>query len=361
MRLICPNCSAQYEVDGSLIPEEGRDVQCSNCGNTWFELPEATAEIAAPVAPDLGVEDDPAPVEVSEDADEGDDWQNRFADVDEPTFERESEPARSEEEENWDWPDENSSKAGAAEPEPEVAVAESDASEPEIAEKESFASRSDEDSQSDEAEFEPEPEDIPETDEPQEDEPEEEFDETPVVAARPVRRPVDVAAMDLLKEEAQREIDQRRKDNPSTIETQSEFNLEDHRDRNTPSRALRARMARMKSEDDAPIEETKQEDYRAPRRDLLPDIEEINSSLKPGSSPEAAPTPEAEARNRRGFRVGFLSVVVIAAIMVLAYAYAPNIAAAVPAAEGPLLAYIDIANSARDVLDGFLASTSPSS
>jgi predicted Zn finger-like uncharacterized protein len=36
MRLICPNCDAQYEVDDSAIPAEGRDVQCSNCGHTWF-------------------------------------------------------------------------------------------------------------------------------------------------------------------------------------------------------------------------------------------------------------------------------------------------------------------------------------
>ena len=37
--LVCPNCSAQYEIDGSMIPDDGRDVQCSNCGHTWFELP----------------------------------------------------------------------------------------------------------------------------------------------------------------------------------------------------------------------------------------------------------------------------------------------------------------------------------
>lgn len=37
MRLKCPRCSAQYEIDGALIPEKGRDVQCSNCGTTWFQ------------------------------------------------------------------------------------------------------------------------------------------------------------------------------------------------------------------------------------------------------------------------------------------------------------------------------------
>ena len=39
MRLICPNCGAQYEVPDDVIPEAGRDVLCSNCGSTWFERP----------------------------------------------------------------------------------------------------------------------------------------------------------------------------------------------------------------------------------------------------------------------------------------------------------------------------------
>lgn len=39
MRLICPNCDAQYEVPDNVIPSEGRDVQCSDCGNTWFQEP----------------------------------------------------------------------------------------------------------------------------------------------------------------------------------------------------------------------------------------------------------------------------------------------------------------------------------
>lgn len=37
MRLICPNCDAQYEVGVDVIPVTGRDVQCSNCGHTWFQ------------------------------------------------------------------------------------------------------------------------------------------------------------------------------------------------------------------------------------------------------------------------------------------------------------------------------------
>lgn len=48
MRLVCPNCDAEYEVDAAVIPESGRDVQCSNCGHAWFQLPsEVEAEMAA--------------------------------------------------------------------------------------------------------------------------------------------------------------------------------------------------------------------------------------------------------------------------------------------------------------------------
>lgn len=37
MRLTCPNCDAQYEVPDEAIPPAGRDVQCSNCSNTWYQ------------------------------------------------------------------------------------------------------------------------------------------------------------------------------------------------------------------------------------------------------------------------------------------------------------------------------------
>lgn len=37
MRLTCPNCEAHYEVPDEVVPTTGRDVQCSNCGETWFQ------------------------------------------------------------------------------------------------------------------------------------------------------------------------------------------------------------------------------------------------------------------------------------------------------------------------------------
>ena len=43
MRLICPNCDANYEVDAKVIPDNGRDVQCSACNETWFQAKDAPA------------------------------------------------------------------------------------------------------------------------------------------------------------------------------------------------------------------------------------------------------------------------------------------------------------------------------
>ncbi len=55
MRLTCPNCSAQYEVPDEVIPEEGRDVQCSNCEKTWFQAKHP--EDSAPQTAEAVVED----------------------------------------------------------------------------------------------------------------------------------------------------------------------------------------------------------------------------------------------------------------------------------------------------------------
>lgn len=37
MRLVCTECNAQYEIDAALLPETGREVQCSSCGHVWFQ------------------------------------------------------------------------------------------------------------------------------------------------------------------------------------------------------------------------------------------------------------------------------------------------------------------------------------
>ncbi len=53
MIITCPNCNKQFKIDNSLIPNEGRDLQCGSCNYTWFynieeknnEVPELKQEI----------------------------------------------------------------------------------------------------------------------------------------------------------------------------------------------------------------------------------------------------------------------------------------------------------------------------
>ena len=36
MIITCPNCNKQFKIDSSLIPNEGRDLQCGSCNHVWF-------------------------------------------------------------------------------------------------------------------------------------------------------------------------------------------------------------------------------------------------------------------------------------------------------------------------------------
>tara|TARA_Y100001935_G_scaffold225435_1_gene202532 strand:- start:267 stop:761 length:495 start_codon:yes stop_codon:yes gene_type:complete len=36
MIITCPNCNKQFRIDNSLIPLEGRDLQCGSCKHDWF-------------------------------------------------------------------------------------------------------------------------------------------------------------------------------------------------------------------------------------------------------------------------------------------------------------------------------------
>ena len=47
MIITCPNCNKQFKIENSLIPEEGRDLQCGSCNHVWFFKVEN--EIEAPL------------------------------------------------------------------------------------------------------------------------------------------------------------------------------------------------------------------------------------------------------------------------------------------------------------------------
>ena len=36
MIITCPNCNKQFKIENSLIPNDGRDLQCGSCNHLWF-------------------------------------------------------------------------------------------------------------------------------------------------------------------------------------------------------------------------------------------------------------------------------------------------------------------------------------
>lgn len=242
MRLLCPNCDAEYEVDASVIPDNGRDVQCSNCGHAWFQLPpEIEAEIEAE---DALYDAPPAPVT----------------------------------------------------PPPPAAM----------------------------------PEDLP-------------------------RRGIDESVMAVLREEADRETAARKGDAPPVIETQTEMGLAPQ----AAAGSVAQRIARMKGVD-APA--TPPPPARAQtRREMLPEIEEINSSLRASSekrSGEAAAVSDtmSAAKSNGGFRSGFVLMLVLAIVLVTVYVMAPRISQQIPGAAAAMKAYVASVDHARLFLDGLMKS-----
>lgn len=272
MRLICPNCGAQYEVDPSMIPADGRDVQCSNCVTTWFQPGAGSAEALA----------------------------------DKPN--------------------------GAAPAAPEA----------------------------------------------------------PAPARTPRRRETSSEALDIIRQEAAREARMREAE---ALETQEEMPLDAPDDAVERGRQARAQIAGLtrpepEVEGDAepapsamapppepprqavaePEPEPEEIAHNGSRRDLLPDIEEINSTLHPdeisaAAEAEAALSDEAvlaRGAQRTGRRVGFMLSIVIAVVAVVLYVLAPVIAERAPAMATALESYVTWVNAVRvqinDLFEGMATS-----
>ena len=94
----------------------------------------------------------------------------------------------------------------------------------------------------------------------------------------------------------------------------------------------------------------------------MPDIEELTSTLEPGSERRGTDDEDGvpAARESKGFRSGMTVVMLIGAALVALYVLAPLIAHYVPATQGLLTAYVgmidglraSIAGMARGVLGG---------
>jgi predicted Zn finger-like uncharacterized protein len=286
MRITCPNCGAQYEVDDALIPEAGRDVQCSNCGKGWFQARH------------------PEPVEAAEDEPVAEEIVEEIAVEDTVTAETVAEAPETVEE-------------AVAEVTEAVEEVEAKAAEP----------------------VSPPPAPPAEAAKPAPAMIDEDDDEAP--AALPVRKP-DESVLAVLREEAQREIAQRRQETGG-IETQPDLGLAEPVERRTTPAAEVAATAAVAG---------------AARRDLLPDIDVINSTLRSDADRGAAHAgddDEMVVERRRGFRMGFGLVLLLVAALILLYVAAGWLAQTVPAL-GPLLAaYVEAANGFRAWIDGLLA------
>lgn len=298
MRLTCPNCGAQYEVPDGVIPPEGRDVQCSNCGDTWYQThPDA----AAP---------DPEP-EIQQDFDD--------ADLETEAFEEE-EPEAPQVQDAAPEPDQY-------EPEPEPAIQDDDYAEDDD---EAFSDEDDED------DFDEDP-----------------ADESPL----PRAKGLDPAIFDILRAEAEREQKLRSEETGESLESQPELGLEEVTEDEPARRARQARerMARMQGEDPKQVNP----DPSGSRRDLLPDIEEINSTLRSSSDAEVsavqAPGTAAISGRKPGFARGFALTIIVAVILGMIYQSAPQIAQAVPQADPMLSAYVALVDQARLWLNGLIA------
>ena len=189
----------------------------------------------------------------------------------------------------------------------------------------------------------PEPEeDISEQDDP---------GQAPAPAADLPRREIDRMVREILREEAEREIAARKAERGEVIETQAEMGLDQPA---VPAAA--AATARLRGD---PVEETCRTDDSL-RKSMLPDVEEINSTLTATSDrPDRLTTQqdiEETIPRRSGFRIGFATMLGLATLLIVLYLSAPALGRMIPALSPVLAGYVDWANGMRLAIDGLLAS-----
>lgn len=278
MRLICPNCGAQYEVPDEVIPADGRDVQCSACSSTWFQAHSDSADTREDAVADSASMTPPPPAEAK------------------------------------------------VEPEPEPGPDSQPPAEPEQI-------------------YPPVPE------------------ETEQAAASPApqaSRRLDPNIAEVLREEAEREQAAREaeKSGSGGLESQPDLGLDEPADEaSRRAEQARLRMARMRGETVAPeVAVAAATASAGSRRELLPDIEEINSTLRasgdrkrPATATDAdlANTLPKPVRRGRGRRRGFWSVMVVVGLGVATYVFSPVIAQYLPAIEPYLAEYVSQVETAR--------------
>lgn len=330
MRLICPNCDAQYEVPVEVIPAGGRDVQCSNCANTWYQNhPDDD--------PVLSEEPDPLPPE--------DGWNDTEETL--PAEPVTPEPPIPEppvaERHVADPPTEPSANPPLVQPD-----------KPPLVRRDLVAPRrpvhSEYDDDGDNA-----PADAPAL--------------PPREAAR--ARSLDPSVAEVLRQEAARENRQRAAEF-SSLESQPDLGLDappSEDDTTRRARESRDRKARMRGETASGNTDATRDDAIAPapsvaiapatatnsRRDLLPDVEEINQTLRSTRERREVETLQGRALMRDddtgGFGRGFVAVLMLGLLLAAFYIFAPQISDMVPATEPLFVTYVSAVDQLRLWLD----------
>ena len=171
------------------------------------------------------------------------------------------------------------------------------------------------------------------------------------------RRQIDPAIAAILREEAEREARLRRGDPaPDLVQSQGEMPLDAG-----PSTARARREAELAAAEDAfdtdAIATAVAQAAAASRRELLPDIEEINSTLRATGdrSEEERDATDADTLGARGrrrqSRRGFVLVLLLAGLAVGLYAFSEEVGAAVPQVAPALERYVAAVDTARFWLD----------
>ena len=303
MRLVCPNCSAQYEVDAAVIPVAGRDVQCSNCGHTWWQRRADADAPPEPVAePQADPDPTPAPgtVEVEVEVEAPDQVEAAAGDLAEIKAEVAAETG---------------TPAPPAPPQEAHPPAQPSATGP-----------ADPDDWTEEDEDGPGP--PPSAD----------------LAAR--RKSLDEAVLDVLREEAEREAQARQGGGtPATSPADAALVASLGRGEDEREAAVRARMDAMDA--------AGRPGGRGNQR--LPDVEEINSTLEGRVSEPAAPeedrTLAAYHQRRAGFRLGFTTMLAVAIAVLVLYTFADRIVARVPAMEPGMASFVQTVDAGRTWLN----------
>ncbi|MDV7143362.1 hypothetical protein R3X27_11775 [Tropicimonas sp. TH_r6] len=185
------------------------------------------------------------------------------------------------------------------------------------------------------------------------------LEEEPPRDVMPRRVPVDTAALSVLREEAAREQEVRRAE-ASGLEFQGELDMAapETGDAEGAARLQTRAPVRVEPTDTMPPEPTDPAERPAPRRDMLPDVEEINSTLQPVEMPVARKSErEAEPSRGSGQRYGMSLVFLAAAVATMVYSQAERLSGALPQAAPMLESYVGKVDSGRIWLDGILRNT----